>query len=89
MATTGWRRVEVDTIGASEAKTHLSSLLERVAKGEKFTVTRHGTSVAQLVPVDQRNPEQINAIVQRMEELASGLTLDGDWKEFRDDGRKW
>jgi hypothetical protein len=45
--------------------------------------------VAHLVPVDQRNPEQIKAVVQRMEGLAAGLTLDGDWKEFRDAGRKW
>jgi prevent-host-death family protein len=79
----------MDTIGAFEAKTHLSSLLERVAKGEKFTITKHGTPIAQLVPMDQRNPEQVKAVVQRMEELAAGLTLDGDWKEFRDAGRKW
>ncbi|HEY0425654.1 MAG TPA: type II toxin-antitoxin system prevent-host-death family antitoxin [Rhodopila sp.] len=79
----------MDVIGAFEAKTHLSSLLERVAKGENFTITKHGKPVAHLVPVDQRNPEQTRAVVQRMEELAAGLTLDGDWKEFRDAGRKW
>ncbi|MEA2740609.1 MAG: hypothetical protein QOH05_3916 [Acetobacteraceae bacterium] len=79
----------MDTIGAFEAKTHLSSLLERVAKGERFTITRHGTPIAHLVPVDQRDPERIKAAVQRMEHLAAELTLDGDWKEFRDAGRKW
>ena len=68
----------MDVIGAFEAKTHLSSLLERVAKGENFTITKHGKPVAHLVPVDQRNPEQIKAVVQRMEELATGLTLDGN-----------
>jgi prevent-host-death family protein len=36
----------MDTIGAFEAKTHLSSLLERVAQGESFTITRHGKPVA-------------------------------------------
>ena len=41
------------TIGSFEAKTHLSSLLERVARGEEFTITRHGTPVALLVPVDR------------------------------------
>lgn len=79
----------MDTIGAFDAKTHLSSLLERVAKGERFTITRHGTPVAQLVPIHQREPEQIKAAVQRMETVAAGLTLDGDWKDFRDAGRKW
>jgi prevent-host-death family protein len=79
----------MDTIGAFDAKTHLSGLLERVAKGERFTITRHGTPVAQLVPVNQRDPGQIKAAVQRMEDIAAGLTLDGDWKDFRDAGRKW
>jgi prevent-host-death family protein len=79
----------MDTIGAFEAKTHLSSLLERVAKGEKITITKHGKPVALLVPIDQRDPERIKAVVQRMEELAAGQTLDGDWKAFRDAGRKW
>ena len=32
----------METIGAFEAKTHLSALLERVSKGEKITITRHG-----------------------------------------------
>jgi prevent-host-death family protein len=79
----------MDTIGAFEAKTHLPSLLERVAKGEKITITKHGKPVALLVPIDQRDPERIKAVVQRMEELAAGQTLDGDWKAFRDAGRKW
>jgi prevent-host-death family protein len=79
----------MDTIGAFEAKTHLSSLLERVAKGERFTITKHGKPLAQLVPVDQRSPVEIEAIIQRMEAIAAGQTLGGDWKEFRDSGRKW
>ena len=41
----------MQTIGAFEAKTHLSNLLERVAKGEKITITRHGIPTAMLVPV--------------------------------------
>lgn len=39
------------TIGAFEAKTHLSALLDRVAQGEKITITRHGVPAAMLVPV--------------------------------------
>lgn len=41
----------METVGAFEAKTHLPSLLDRVAKGEKITITRHGVPVAVLVPV--------------------------------------
>jgi len=38
------------TVGTFEAKTHLSALLDRVAKGEKITITRHGSPAAMLVP---------------------------------------
>jgi prevent-host-death family protein len=38
------------SVGAFEAKTHLSALLDRVAKGEKITITRHGVPAALLVP---------------------------------------
>lgn len=41
----------METIGAFEAKTHLSALLDRVAKGEKITITRHGVPAAVLMPV--------------------------------------
>jgi prevent-host-death family protein len=39
------------TVGTFEAKTHLSALLERVARGEEITITRHGRPIARLVPV--------------------------------------
>jgi len=42
------------SIGAFEAKTHLSDLLERVSRGEKFTITRHGIPTAQLLPISER-----------------------------------
>lgn len=38
------------TIGAFEAKTHFSELLERVCHGEVFTVTRRGKPIARLGP---------------------------------------
>jgi prevent-host-death family protein len=37
-------------VGAYDAKTHFSELLERVAGGEVITITRHGSPVARLVP---------------------------------------
>jgi prevent-host-death family protein len=79
----------MDTIGAFEAKTRLSSLLERVTRGERFTITRHGKPIAQLIPVEQHDATAIKAAVARMRELSAGLALGGDWREFRDAGRKW
>ena len=80
----------MDTVGAFEAKTHLSELLDRVERGERFTITRHGKPVAKLSPADEaRNVEQIEAAIRQLQNLSSTHRLDGDWKEFRDAGRKW
>jgi prevent-host-death family protein len=38
-------------LGAHEARTHLSRLLNEVERGESFAITRHGREVARLVPV--------------------------------------
>lgn len=40
-------------IGAFEAKTHFSRLLDRARNGEAFTITHRGVAVAKLVPMDQ------------------------------------
>lgn len=40
------------TVGAYEAKTHLSDLLARVARGERIVITKHGVPVAVLQPPD-------------------------------------
>jgi prevent-host-death family protein len=41
----------MERIGVFEAKTHLAALLDRVAKGERITITRHGIPAAVLAPV--------------------------------------
>ncbi len=62
----------MEMIGAYEAKTHLPQLLERVARGEHLTITRHGKPVAQLIPVtpDRERAQQAAArIVERRRRL--------------------
>lgn len=39
-------------VGAYDAKTHLSRLLEQVEAGETVVITKHGRDVARLVPAD-------------------------------------
>ena len=59
-------------IGAYEAKTHLPRLLDRVARGESLTITRHGKPVARLVPVAgerERAKEATARIVERRKHL--------------------
>ncbi|MBV8841756.1 MAG: type II toxin-antitoxin system prevent-host-death family antitoxin [Bryobacterales bacterium] len=48
-----FKLVGVQTVAAFEAKAHLSALLDRVAKGERITITRHGIPAAVLVPVSE------------------------------------
>lgn len=41
------------TIGAFEAKTHLSEILERAAQGEETIITRRGVPIAKVIPVEK------------------------------------
>lgn len=43
----------MEMIGAFEAQTHLASPLNRMAKGEKLTISRHGIPAAMLVLVSE------------------------------------
>ena len=45
--------MKTETVGAFEAKTHFSRLLERAHEGTVFVVTRRGKPVAQLGPSEQ------------------------------------
>ncbi|MCW5769048.1 MAG: type II toxin-antitoxin system prevent-host-death family antitoxin [Phycisphaeraceae bacterium] len=66
------------SVGAYEAKTHFSELLERVAEGEEITITRHGSPVARLVPVKNRTtPEERQAAADEIRRLAKGQSLGG------------
>jgi len=44
------------TIGTFDAKTHLSDLLDQVARGETFVITKRGKPVATLAPAKKSTP---------------------------------
>jgi prevent-host-death family protein len=50
----------MDVVNVHEAKTHLSRLLDRVARGEEVTIAKAGRPVAKLIPIrpsiDRRSP---------------------------------
>ncbi len=79
-----------DTVGAFDAKTHFSQLLERVAGGEEVTITRHGAPVARLVPVKpKRGTRRRQAAVEAMRELANSNRLRGlRLKDLINEGRR-
>ncbi|MGH7614985.1 MAG: type II toxin-antitoxin system Phd/YefM family antitoxin [Gemmatimonadales bacterium] len=45
-----------ETVTLYQAKTHLSSLVERVAKGEEIVIAKSGKPKALLVPLDDTRP---------------------------------
>lgn len=60
-------------IGAYDAKTHLPQLLERVQRGERFVITKHGRPVAELVPVTERDPDKTRNLLVSMRSLRASL----------------
>ena len=79
----------MQTKGAFEAKTHFSSLLEQVEKGEEFLITRHGHPVAKLTSVKPHVHKQAHQVIARLKALSQESTLGHlDWKTLRDEGRR-
>ena len=67
----------METVGAFDAKTHLSALLDRVARGERITITRHGVPTAMLVPVGDAGGKLTHEeIVQGMRALRARVKPD-------------
>ena len=70
----------METIGAYEAKTHLPKLLDRVVRGERLTITRHGKPVAKLIPV-ATDQEQAREALERIIERRKHIKL-APWSEL-------
>ena len=78
------------TVGSFEAKTHLPALLERVAKGERITITKHGIPIAMLIPVSPSSKKDPKELVRQMLELRKGNRLRGfSIRELVERGRRF
>lgn len=76
-------------VGAFEAKTHLSELLELASRGEEILITRRGKPVARLVPASRTRTDAARAAFDKLKTLRAQSHLDGlDWKSLRDEGRR-
>ncbi len=74
-------------VGAYEAKTHLPALLDRVARGEEITITKHGRAVARLIPVAGSSVDRRRQAIVRIKELRKGQTLGMPLKDAINEGR--
>jgi prevent-host-death family protein len=82
------------TIGAYDAKTRLSELLDRVEKGEQIVITRHGRPVARLVPEGRHDTVEALAALDRITARRKALAARGvhitqaEIRALREEGRR-
>jgi prevent-host-death family protein len=76
-------------VQASETKTHLPQLLDDVEHGETIVITRHGKSIARLVP-DAEQRQANAAAVEAIRELCkrTGRITVEELLSARDEDRK-
>lgn len=77
-------------IGAYEAKTHFSTLLDRVERGEQIAITRHGRVVAVLAPAPGGTERTADEAVAGILALRKGRRLGDDLtvRDLIDAGRR-
>lgn len=79
------------TIGAYEAKTHFSRLLDEVAEGKTITITKHGVPVARLMPAAADQKLTAKEAFERWERYRDehNIRLDGlSIREMINEGRR-
>lgn len=81
-------KVQAVRVGAFEAKTKLSDLLERVGHGASFVITKHDRPVAKLIGYsDDKAARRVQA-VERMKALRARYRLKGlSVRQLREEGR--
>jgi prevent-host-death family protein len=80
------------SVGSFAAKTHLAQLLERVARGEKFVITKHGEPVAMLVPARHNKAKDVKQVIAEFKAYSKrqGRTLGGvSFRALIDEGRRF
>ena len=79
----------MNTVGAYEAKTHLSRLLDRVARGETITITKHGVPVAVLTPPKKMRKTDPKDIIAELKKFRKKIHPDGlTIREMIEEGRR-
>ncbi len=77
------------SVGAYEAKTHLPRLLQRVAHGERITITKHGVPIAVLAPVSPPSRSHPRDTIEKLRRFRRGRTLGrGSLKQMIEEGRR-
>jgi prevent-host-death family protein len=79
----------METVGAYEAKTHLPKLLERVSKGERITITKHGVPVAILQPPESLRKAEPKQVIAELRKFRDKHRLNGfSIRDMIEEGRR-
>jgi prevent-host-death family protein len=79
------------TVSYCEARTHLSKLLDEVARGKRILITRRGNPAALLTPPYEESHKDVKQVIAEMKALRRGNTL-GKGLSIRDlieEGRRY
>jgi len=79
-------------IGAFEAKTHFSQIIDKVEKGADYIITRRGKPVAKIIPIEQKQEmtrEEAFEKLKEMRKLYRGKPGSFNIREAIEDGRKY
>ena len=69
----------METVNIHEAKTHLSRLVEKAAKGEAFIIAKAGKPMVKVVPLEDEKPKRRLGMLDGMFEVPDNI------KEFARD----
>ncbi len=80
-------------VATTELKAKLSEILGDVERGELIDITRHGRTIARIVPEHHRDPEQIRKAIEGLRRLReslpkTGVTLE-DVLKWRHEGHRF
>jgi prevent-host-death family protein len=79
------------TMSFYEARTHLSELLDQVAKGKQVLITRRGKPAALLSPPPAETVKDVRQVIAEMKALRRGNVLGKDLsvRDLIEEGRRF
>jgi prevent-host-death family protein len=78
-------------IGAFEAKTHFSQIIEKAKQGDDFIITRRGEPVAKIIPYEQKPEMTMQEALEefrKFRKLYRGKPGSFNIREAIEDGRR-
>jgi prevent-host-death family protein len=80
-------------VATTELKAKLSEILGDVERGETIGVTRHGKTIARIVPEHRHDPEQVRQAIEGLRNLRASLPKKGvtleDVLKWRHEGHRY